>query len=541
MIGVLSKDLDAEIVTEFFELFKTPWESYDPTHHYDVILAAGTSLPETDAQLVVIYSAERFPYDDDTTPEQNPSNAETFALWENLKLPLYGKSTVFRNPDGPPVLLNQAGDVFGYEKRIGHQRILRIGYDLFQEVFFLLTKGQPPENALFPTLDYHIAILRSFIVETGIPLVEIPPVPAGYKFIACLTHDVDFISLRHHLIDHSFLGFLYRATMGSAIDFIKKKVPFSTLAENLHAVLALPLIFTKGYKDPWNQFDHYLELERGVPSTFFFIPFKNQPGEGFHENKQTYRAAKYDVDDVKDTIRLLLSQGCEAGVHGIDSWHSEEKARLERDRIAQISASGKVGIRMHWLCLNDETFCLLDQAGYDYDSTVGFNEAVGFRAGTAQAYKPIGSEHLLELPMHIQDSALFNPGRMNMTTNDAAQLCNQILDHCSGEMGGVFTLLWHQRSIGPERLWGPFYSFLIKKLRDEDGWFATGQECVDWFRMRCSARFMQNGEIHISYHPDKNIPFPKLVLRTYRGGAPCHLPDQKKPFAFFDNPIDYPT
>jgi len=242
-----------------------------------------------------------------------------------------------------------------------------------------------------------------------------------------------------------------------------------------------------------------------------------------------------------DTFLLLLSQGCEAGVHGIDSWHSKGKARLERDRIAQISASGKVGIRMHWLCLNDDTFLLLDQAGYDYDSTVGFNEAVGFRAGTAQAYKPIGSEHLLELPMHIQDSALFNPGRMNMTTNDAAQLCNQILDHCAGQMGGVFTLLWHQRSIGPERLWGPFYSFLIKKLRDEGGWFATCQECVDWFRMRRSARFMPNGEIHISYHPDKNIPFPKLVLRTYRGGAPCHLPDQKKPFAFFDNPIDYPT
>jgi len=537
MIGVIADKQEPHVIREFFQLFKTPWEFYDPGHRYDVILAAGEEPPEANAPLVIIYAGESLPFDGGEPSEQSPSNRDTFALWNDIQLPIYGKSITFRNTDSVSVLQNKTGQVLGYEKKTDHRRIVRIGYDLFREVYFLLTKGQPPENALYPTLDYHIAMLRSFITETGIPLVEIPPTPAGYKFIACLTHDVDFISIRHHLIDHSFLGFLYRATVGSVIDFLKKKIPFSNLIENLKAVLSLPLIFSKRYKDPWNQFDKYLEIEQGLPATFFFIPFKNQPGQGFHEKKRAYRAAKYDVNDVKENIKKIMSHGCEAGVHGIDSWHSAEKGRRERERITTITMSDKVGIRMHWLCMNDETFSLLDQAGYDYDSTFGFNETVGFKAGTAQAYRPIGVKRLLELPIHIQDTALFNSGRMNMTAHNAEHLCNKITGHIVGQTGGVVTVLWHQRSIGPERLWGAFYSHLIKKLRDENCWFATAQDAVDWFRLRRSAEFMPNGEIHISYKPGGNVGLPKLVLRTYNSDEPIMSNHNDTSIPFIDKQL----
>src|SRR5206468_10163146 len=60
-------------------------------------------------------------------------------------------------------------------------KVLRVGYDLFGEVRFLLSTGQPPSNALIPTLDIHISMLRTWILEAGIPVVEIPPVPAGFE------------------------------------------------------------------------------------------------------------------------------------------------------------------------------------------------------------------------------------------------------------------------------------------------------------------------------------------------------------------------
>ncbi len=301
-------------------------------------------------------------------------------------------------------------------------------------------------------------------------------------------------------------------------DYAKKKIPFSTLRANLKAVLALPLIFTEKYPDPWNQFAHYLEIEQGTPSTFFFIPFKNRPGEGYQKNKQTYRAAKYDVNDVSEIVKMLQAHGREVGVHGIDAWHSTEKGRQERNRVAQITGADKVGIRMHWLCRNSDTFTALDQAGYDYDSSFGFNDAVGFRAGTAQVFKPLGTKHLLELPLHIQDTALFNPSRMNLRTDDARRYCNEILSHVAGKNGGVITILWHQRSIGPERLWGDFYVWLLAELCREQCWFASARDCVAWFRARRTVKFTPDGDVIVSDQPERGSDMPKFMLRTYNTG-----------------------
>ncbi len=78
-----------------------------------------------------------------------------------------------------------------YRYRTGETVVARIGYDLFSEVHTLLVVGQPVLYAGIATLDLHIALLRDLIVGNGILLVEIPPVPDGFRFMACLTHDVD--------------------------------------------------------------------------------------------------------------------------------------------------------------------------------------------------------------------------------------------------------------------------------------------------------------------------------------------------------------
>ena len=48
-------------------------------------------------------------------------------------------------------------------------------------------------------------------------------------------------------------------------------------------------------------------------------------------------------------------------------------------------------------------------AGATYDSTIGYNETVGYRAGTTQVYKPLEMTRLLELPLHVMDTAMFYP------------------------------------------------------------------------------------------------------------------------------------
>ncbi len=40
MIGVIADPSEHDVVREFFELFKTPWEFYRRDRHYEVMLCA---------------------------------------------------------------------------------------------------------------------------------------------------------------------------------------------------------------------------------------------------------------------------------------------------------------------------------------------------------------------------------------------------------------------------------------------------------------------------------------------------------------------
>src|SRR5207247_6272404 len=117
-------------------------------------------------------------------------------------------------------------------------KLLRVGYDLFGEVRFLLSTGQPPSNALIPTLDIHISMLRTWILEAGIPVVEIPPVPAGFESMACLTHDVDFLRIREHKFNRTMCGFLWRASGGVFLQAGRQKNVWDPMSGRLKGVMS---------------------------------------------------------------------------------------------------------------------------------------------------------------------------------------------------------------------------------------------------------------------------------------------------------------
>jgi len=398
--------------------------------------------------------------------------------------------------------------------------LIRIGYNLFDEVSYLFSSGQPPENALLPSLDLHISMLRSLILNSGIPVLEIPPVPAGYNFIVCLTHDIDFIRIRDHKFDHTMWGFLYRATVGTLLDVIKGKRNLKELYQNGKAVLMLPLVYLGLCRDFWFKFDRYMELEEKVAahSTFFLIPFKNKMGKNITGKGSKFRAAKYDVTDIQDTVRKLVNEGFEVGVHGIDAWHNTKSAREEKTRISAISGKSDIGIRMHWLCFNKDTYQILEEAGFTFDSTFGYNDAVGYRAGTSQAFRPSDTINIFELPLHIQDTALFNPKHMSLNKNEAWQRCQYLIKNASCN-GGILTILWHDRSLSPERLYEDFYIKLLNELKNNKGWFATATDTCNWFKKRREIKLnnviVNGNNIYINTQVEASDTQPSMNLRIY--------------------------
>jgi hypothetical protein len=488
VIGIIPAVGYLPTVREFFELFKTPWEVCQPGRRYDVVVAPAGRVADVAARVLVVYGAE--PASVDATcgiVRGAPRDGGSMDV-DGRPVPLYGRVCSFVEASaGAPCVRSRDG-VLGLVVPTDRGVIVRLGYDLFAEARALLMNGQPVEHAATPTLDIHIGLLRQWIVEAGVPLLEIAAAPAAHDYIVCLTHDIDFVGIRRHLFDHTMFGFLYRATIGAVRNALARRLSLRRLLASWTAAVSLPLVYLGWIKDFWEPFAWYLQVERGLPATYYLIPFKQRAGARVPGRAASRRATAYDVTDLDRDCARLLDAGCELGVHGIDAWHDEVRGREELERIAAVTGSTEVGVRMHWLLSDPDTPAVLGRAGYAYDATAGYNETVGYRNGTTQVFQPAAAGTLLALPLHIQDGALFYPQRLHLSEREAGERCAALIAHARAA-GGVLTVLWHDRSHGPERFWGDFYVGLVGALKATNPWFATAGQAVGWSRQRRAVRF----------------------------------------------------
>jgi len=521
MIGVIADRAEHDVVREFFELFKTPWEFWRRNKRYDVVLSTGAGELDDSARVTLLYTGH-----DTRLQGTQPAlvcreqDQPRMLLFARRRIPIYGSSVTFPATDGG-VLTDEAsqGCVAYAEERGGRIRI-RVGYDLFREVRTLLKEGQPNEHATLPTLELHIEVLRSLITACGIPLAEVPPVPQGYGFIACLTHDVDHPSLRQHGWDSTTIGFLFRAALESCWSLVRGHISFVNLLQSWFAAVKVPFVQMGMAKDFWRDFDErYAKLEGELPSTYFFIPFRNLPGRKADGPASWRRASGYGAKDVADKIRSLVASGHEVGLHGIDAWLDEAAAREELAEVRAISGVPETGSRMHWLFFNEQSAAVLERAGVAYDSTVGFNQTVGYRAGTTQAYKPLTADRLLELPMHLMDTALFYHSYLGLTQPEALRLAGSMIDDVQ-RFGGCLTINWHDRSLAPERFWDRSYRELLRALRERRAWFATAANAVSWFNKRRTVVFetdaTEPGGVRARLASDGADTLPGLRLRLHK-------------------------
>ena len=522
MIGVAVHATERGIAAEFFELLKTPWEFFRTGKQYDVVICTSEELSCEAAALLLVFGGEQMPFDSEQKKQIKSHPGGFVVSDEGKRLPIYGTVATF--PGSPNGLLATDGtqEPVAYVSRRGDATVLRVGYNLFAEVRFLLTHGQPTENSGIATLDEHIECVRGWITLAGIPLVEVPPVPEGYKFIACLTHDLDHPAVKNHWCDHTMFGFLYRATLGTLQDVCRRRKSLESLRKNLEAVCSLPFVYLGIAKDFWRGFDRYLEIEEGSGSTFFVIPRSNYAGRTTEGPAPPLRACRYEVDQLAPQLKRIVSAGGEIGVHGLDAWLDADEGRKERERVSQAVGVSELGVRMHWLFFDSNSPALLEQAGFNYDTTVGYRETVGYRAGTAQAYKPLGATKLLELPVHVMDTALFYPGYLHLRNEEAERLVWRLIDDVERN-GGALTINWHDRSIAPERLWEDFYRKMLRELRSRGAWLPTSSKAVAWFRNRRSAVVESarsaEGTLRVQGRIDTTEQMPGFRIRIHKPRA----------------------
>ena len=517
MIAVATNPEHRAAASEFFELFKTAWEFYRSGEEYDAVICCGMIPTDVRTGLVLVYASSELPFDQQQQLQVlREDRSREMPSYRGWRLPVYaGLVSVIANGKRHHPIAGKTKYSLAAEIRIAGQLFIRIGYDLFAEVRHLLSEGQPIQFAHVPSIEIHITILRDILVEHQISFEEVPPVPAGYNFIVCLTHDVDHFAITNHKCDHTIFGFLYRASIGSILELCQGRKSPRQVVRNWLAILSLPLVYLRMLPDFWNTLEHYLKLDPA--STFFIIPKKDEAGVTSTGARLARRAVRYDLSQLQPSVGEIVARRGEIGVHGIDAWRDMAEARKEREQVQALTHTSEVGVRMHWLFFDSESAGKLDGAGFSYDSTVGYNETVGYRAGTTQAFRPLGTKHLLELPLHIMDTALFYPAYLHLFPEQAMMRIDGMVKDM-GQFGGVLMVNWHDRSIAPERLWDDFYADLVEKFKSAGAWFCTAAEAAQWFRRRREVTFGTGVSEAALASSRSETRLPGIRIRSYQTG-----------------------
>ena len=206
--------------------------------------------------------------------------------------------------------------------------------------------------------------------------------------------------------------------------------------------------------DPLDTFDLLMDTSErwGLTSTFYFQAVS--PGDEF--------GPSYRLDDPNITrlIGRIHDRGHTLGLHGsYDSWRSSERIRAEFETLrAACRGLGfdqdSWGTRQHYLRFgNPQTWRNHELAGFEHDSTLGYADALGFRAGTSREYQVFDllarrALSLRERPLLIMDATVF--GYMGLDPDEAASRARVVVAACRRH-GGDAVICYHNSSLPRER------------------------------------------------------------------------------------------
>lgn len=281
------------------------------------------------------------------------------------------------------------------------------------------------------------------------------PWPSGHSIAITLTHDIDLIR------KVGLRDFLSEFMKGGGFNF--KSLSKDLKTEN------------SAY---WN-FGEILRLygDKNLKSTFFFIA---RSWEKFHYR---YNISKIKFRKLFDDI---LNDGHEIALH-TSKFAFDHPVRImkEKNKLEQLTGLPVKGVRQHYLRLRfPKIWQYFEQANCDYDSSCGYNNSIGFRAGTCFPFPTYNFEHqklnrLLELPISIMDYPLIE---YKNTITERWEKFIELFETIQRSKG-LFNILWHPHNLA-EPSFRPFWQKMLDWLENMEFYNATLHHIYQWLSGR---------------------------------------------------------
>jgi hypothetical protein len=365
--------------------------------------------------------------------------------------PLRDQIPEFVIPFCPKDRVNNGGPLF---IRNGSDEI-RCSTDLLASIVYSLSRaeevaGKPRDSHdRFPAAE-SVATKEGFldrpiVDEYGFALAEalhqmLPGwTPQSRRFRVKVTHDIDLTGM----------PFNVRSAVGH---FLKRRKPMAAAWDVLSVVAEVQPAYLRSVHEVVR-----LARSHGLHSATYWKASAHTDYDSGYDPRQPR---------ISKVIQSLGESGVELGVHpGYYTYRSLEELGKEVDCLKRIFGKTKLGGRQHYLRWHPESWVDWEKWGLSYDSSVGFAEAPGFRAGTSLPYRPWiiqknRQANLLEIPLILMDVTLCD--YMKVSPGSGYEIAAKIISRCK-LVGGVFTFLWHNSTLLDPR-YGNLYQQLLKKL-----------------------------------------------------------------------------
>lgn len=326
---------------------------------------------------------------------------------------------------------------------------LALSLDVFGSVFYFLTLY---EEAVLPSRDRHerfpgnasLAAMEGFLDRPIVDdYVDLLWAAMSYLWPALARRPSTFRLLLTHDVDEPWAARRPRALLG---DLILRHDP-SLAARRLWAILNARV---GRVADPFNTFDLLMGISEryGLESTFYFLAGNREDDFDFRYRLSDRRFA--------GLLRRIHERGHQLGLHASYLSHrSAARIHTEFDALRTechaVGVDQSVwGVRQHYLRFeNPQTWRHQDSAGFDHDSTIGFVDQIGFRAGTCREYPVFDllerqMLRLRERPLLVMDGALLE--YVAHSLDDAASRTRAIVDACRTRRGDA-VLLFHNHTL----------------------------------------------------------------------------------------------
>lgn len=231
-----------------------------------------------------------------------------------------------------------------------------------------------------------------------------------------LTHDIDRTTKTYQYFSHFFKAL--------------KNMDFSTAIYQITS-------FRQREKVYWN-FEEIIDIENkyGIKSTFFFL-IESIPFELFNISNWKLSLGRYNIQEqrIAEVIRYLDNNEWEIGLHGsFRSFNDLNLLKKEKIILEELLGHQVIGIRQHYLNLNENTWKFQKEAGFKYDASWGPTRNIGFKENRVAPFLPLNDKFVV-FPLAVMDFCYLNKPNRKIVLNDIINICV--------EKNSILVINWH--------------------------------------------------------------------------------------------------